>query len=111
LTRYSATHVGVLADYDHGEGWVVFQWPHDLYGYDELKIDFDGHCSRRMPNHSGQGPPGYAELTRDGIRLRFNPQLARKLELTEQIEVSFCLSDDRFSELRRWVEFFEGSED
>ncbi len=49
MSRYTATSVGVLADTDHGEGWVVFRWPHDGYGYEELTINLDGHCSRPMP--------------------------------------------------------------
>ena len=109
MTRYAATSVDVLADTDYGEGWVVFQWPHERYGVEELRIDLDGHCSRRMPIHSGEGPPEFAELRRDQIRLRFDPVLAKKLQLSEEIEIAFRLTDEEFAELRRVVEYFSGA--
>jgi hypothetical protein len=106
--QYSATSVKLLTDVDYGEGWVTFCWPHELYGYDELRIDLDGHCSRRMPIHSGAGPPEIAELRRDGIKLRFDPILAQKLELQEEIEILFSLSNAEFAQLRRVVDYLEG---
>ncbi len=108
MSRYTASRVEVQADTDAGEGWIVFQWPHELYGYEELKIDLDGHCSRRMPIHSGEGPPEFVELRRDGIRLRFATALARNLRLDEEIDILFELPEAEFSALRRAVEFFEG---
>ncbi len=109
MSRYSATSVGVLADNDHGEGWVVFRWPHERYGVEELRIDLEGHCSRHMPIHSGEGPPEFVELQRDLIRLRFDPGLAEKLQLPEEIEIAFRLTDEEFCELRRVVEYFNGA--
>jgi hypothetical protein len=110
LHQYRATSVGVVADLEHGEGWIVFQWPHDRYGYDALHIDLDGHCSRRMRILSGEGPPEFTELHRDRIQIRFNPQLAKKLQLEGEIEISFRLSDEEFEELRRVVEYLNGEE-
>lgn len=111
MSRYTAISVGVLADTDHGEGRVVFKWPHELYGYEELTIDLDGYCSRRMPIHSGDGPPEFVELRRDSIKLRFTRSLAEKLQLAEEIEISFQLSDDEFSKLQRVVEYFNGEDE
>lgn len=105
MMKLSAESVHVFADYDHGEGWLAIHWRHDLYGGDTLSIGFDGWCSRRMPIRSGQGPPEYVELTRDRLRLRFAPDLAKKLELDEEVEISFSASDEEFDELRRWVDF------
>ena len=105
MSQYSATSVVVQADLDHGEGDVVFQWPHPRYGYEELKIDLDGHCSRRMPIYSGSGPPEIVELRQDGIRIRFDPTLAQKLRLEEEIEILFRLSDGEFVELRGVVDY------
>lgn len=111
MTKLSASFIGVLADYDHGEGWLVITWPHEFYGYDSLQINFDGHCSRRMPINSGSGSFEYVELTRDRIRLHFDADLAGKLKLDEDIEFSFSISDEQFTELRRWVEFWNGDGD
>ena len=108
MSQYSATSVGVQADTDHGEGRVVFQWPHDRYGYEELTIDLDGHCSRRMPLYSGTGSPEIVELRPDRIRIRFDPILAHKLGLEEEIEILFRLSDAEFTELRCVVDYFTG---
>ena len=110
MSVYSANYVGVLADTEHGEGWVVFQWPHDRYGYEELRIDLDGHCSRRMSICSGTGPPEIVELRRDGLRLRFDSILAQKLRLEEEIEILFDLPDAEFAELHRVVDYFNGTE-
>lgn len=59
MSRYSASYFGAEVDTDRGEGWITFQRPHDLYGYEQLTIDLDGHCSRRMPIRSGNGPPDF----------------------------------------------------
>ncbi len=108
MQKINVSYIGILADYDHGEGWIVIRWPHKYYGYEELTIDITGHCSRRMPLYSGQGPPEYVELTRDRLRLRFDAKLAAKLKLEEDVEFSFALSDEEFSELERWVEYWNG---
>ena len=110
MLHYSSTSVDICEDTDAGEGWIAFRWAHDLYGYEELKIDLDGHCSRRMPIHSGTGPPEIVELRQDGIRLRFDPILARKLQLEEETEYLFRLSDAEFVDLRRVVDYFDGTE-
>jgi hypothetical protein len=109
MSRYRASYFGAVVDTDHGEGWITFQWPHDLDGYDELRIDLDGHCSRRMPIHSGNGPPDFLELRHDGIRIRFDPILARKLQMEEEIEIDFHFTDAEFDELRRVFDYFDGS--
>jgi hypothetical protein len=106
MQHYSATSVQVLADTDHSEGWVVFRWAHDVYGYEELRIDLDGHCSRRMPSHSGSGPPEFVELRRDRVKLGFGAELARKLRLDEEVEISFSLLEPEFQELRRVIDYF-----
>lgn len=109
MPRYAATAVDVRADTEHGEGWVVFRWPHDRYGYEEMRIDLDGHCSRRMPVHSGTGPPEFVRLHRDGVRLRFDPPLAEKLRLAPEIEITFSIPNGVFADLRRVVEYFNGA--
>lgn len=111
MRRIAASYAGVLADYDHGEGWLVIQWPDALYGHDELKIDFDGFCSRRMPIYSGSGPLDYVKLTRDRLHIHFHPTLAEKLKLDEEIEFTFNLADDSFEELRCWVDFWKSDDD
>jgi hypothetical protein len=110
MSQYLARYVGVDADTDHGEGWVVFQWPDERYGYDELTSDLDGHCRRRMPVYSGTGLPEFVELRRDGIRIRFDPILAEKLGLEVEIEILFHLPDAEFDDLRRVVDYFDGAE-
>lgn len=60
-----------------------------------------------MPIHSGEGPPDFVEVRREGFRLRFDPRLASKLKLDEDVEIVFQLSEAEISELRRVVEFFE----
>lgn len=108
MTKLSASFIGVLADYDHGEGWMVIRWPHHHYGHDSLAITFDDHCFRRMPINSGSGRPEYVKLTRDHIQLHFDAELAGKLKMDEDVEFSFSISDEEFTELRRWVEFWRG---
>lgn len=106
MRRIAANALGVLADLDHGEGWIAFHWFEIPSG--GLKIDLDGHCSRDMPIRSGSGPPEFVELRRDVVRLRFDDELARKLELPEEIEIGFHISDDEFAELQRVVDWFNG---
>lgn len=110
VTTYHATSVGIVADCDHGEGWIVFQWPDPLYGSEELKIDLDGHCSRYMPIQSGTGPPEFIALQRDFIRIRFAPELAKRLQLSEEIEIRFSINDDDYAELQKVVNNFNGDD-
>lgn len=86
-------HDDVIAD---GEGDVHFQWEDYIFGYECLTIVQDGHCSRRMPIRSGFGLKGYT-LRRDRITFQFTPELAKLLELDEQIEIQFDLSDEEFA--------------
>jgi hypothetical protein len=104
---YRATAVEVFADVDYGEGDVSFQWPDALYGTEGLTIDLDGHCSRNMPVRSGGGPP-HMILERDNIKLRFSPELAKRLLLAEEIEIRFDIGDDEFQSLQRVIDYFEG---
>lgn len=106
LDRSSASHVFIQADTDHGDGWIVFQWRDETYGYEQLRIDLDGHCSRRMPIHSGSGTPEFVEVDADRIRLRFDVALAHKLSLTEEIEITYRLTEQEFEQLRRVVDYF-----
>lgn len=110
MSQYLASYVGVNADTDHSEGWVVFQWLHEQYGYEELTIDLDGHCRRRMPFHSGTGPPEFVELRRDGIKIRFDSILAQQLGLEEEIDILFHLPEAEFVDLQRVVDYFGGTE-
>jgi hypothetical protein len=109
MTRYSATSVHIHADTDCGEGWVVFQWAEELCGQEELKIDLDGHCSRRMSIRSGTGPPEFVELRRDLVTMRFDSALAQKLQMADEIEISFHLSDAEFADLSRVIDYFNGA--
>ncbi|HEV3341672.1 MAG TPA: hypothetical protein VG125_15000 [Pirellulales bacterium] len=105
-----AQAVEVSGDLDYGEGDVCFRWDDDLYGYDLLAIDFDGHCSRRMPIHSGEGPPEFVSLSRDRLILRFESALARKLKLDEDVEIRFSLQDAEFEKLAAVVARFNGAD-
>ena len=108
MHRFEAHDAGAWADLDHGEGSIGFQWPDSYFGKEGLRVTLDGHCSRNMPIRSGDGPPEFVELRRDAIRIRFDAVLAAKLELPEEIEIGFCVSDEEFAELRRFVDGFNG---
>ncbi|HKA06868.1 MAG TPA: hypothetical protein VKD71_06390 [Gemmataceae bacterium] len=110
MVSYKADEVGVPDDsaLAHGEGWLFFGWADPVYGREGLTIDLDGHCSRRMPIRSGQGPPDFMDLQRDRIRLRFDPALARNLEFDEEIEITFAVSDANYSQLRKVFNLFNG---
>jgi hypothetical protein len=99
-----ARKVNVLADTDHGEGCMRFEWADELAGWDELKIDLDGHCSRRMPIHSGSGGLECVELSRNRIRLRLSPGLADRLRLDTDVEFTFAIPEPDYAELHRAVE-------
>jgi hypothetical protein len=43
-------------------------------------------------------------VQRDRIRLRFSPALARKLELDEEVEIAFSISDEKFAQLQRTMD-------
>jgi hypothetical protein len=107
---YQASSVSILADCDHGEGWLAFQWPDALFGTEGLKIDLEGFCSRKMPIRSGQGPPDFIELQRDSIRLRFSPALAKKLELDQDVEIHFSIDENQFRQLERAVAYLNGDD-
>ncbi|TWU14650.1 hypothetical protein CA54_35190 [Symmachiella macrocystis] len=92
---------------DHGEGWICFQWEDHLYGREGLTIDMYGHCSRNMPFRSGIGLVDYV-VHRDSITLRFAPELAKKLELDEEIEIRFDLADSEFEGLKAAMESVGG---
>ena len=80
-----------------------------MYGTEGLTIDYNGHCSREMPIRSGEGWPDFAELRRNLVRIRFASSLAVKLELPEEIEIGFSLTDEGFAELQRAVNWFSGN--
>jgi hypothetical protein len=111
MTSFYADRVDVTADTDNGEGWITFRWPDRLFGWECLIIDLDGHCSRRMPIRSGDGWPEFVELKRDRIILRFEPSLAEKLQLEEDVEITFAISDDDFRQLSRAIDYLNGAED
>jgi hypothetical protein len=92
---------------EYGEGWLAFVWPDPMYGSECLKIDVeDGHCSRMMPIRCGKGPPQFVEVTRDRVKIRFSPELAKKLELDEEIVIEFAISDQDFEQLERAIKYF-----
>ena len=88
---------------DYGYGWVHFEWPDAIFGKEGLEIDAEGHCSRNMPIHSGTGPPEVLELERNRIKLRFDPALAKRLQLEEEVEIRFSISDEKLCELHNLV--------
>jgi|SRR3954447_14957715 hypothetical protein len=102
--------IGVPDDIDreYGEGWLSFIWPDPMYGTERLSIDLQGHCSRRMPIRSGQGPPSFVEVGRNRIKMRFPAELAKKLELDEEIEIEFAINDQDFEQLQRTIDYFNG---
>jgi hypothetical protein len=103
--------VGVPDDIglEYGEGWLVFTWPDPMCGTEYLKIDVeDGHCSRMMPIRSGKGPPEFVELGRDRVKIRFSPELAKKLELDEEIVIEFAINEQDFKQLERTIQYFSG---
>ena len=109
MLRISGASVEVWADFDHGEGSLVFTWPEEPLGHETLHIDIDGFCSRRNAAHAGYGPPDLTELRREAMRIRFAPGLARRLEWPEEMEIGFETSDATFAELRKFIDFFEGN--
>lgn len=109
MLRISGASVDVWADFDHGEGSLVFTWPEEPLGYETLHIVIDGHCSRRNSMLSGNGPPDFTELGREAVRIRFAPDLARRLQWPEEMEIGFEISDVKFAELRKFIDFFEGN--
>jgi hypothetical protein len=110
MATYHATSVSILADLDHGEGWILFQWPDPIYGYEELSINSDGFCSRRRSIQSGNGPPRFVDIQRDRIVLEFSPRLAKRLEMEERVEIQYEISENDLHELREFVEMLGASE-
>jgi hypothetical protein len=101
-----ATYIDVDADYDYGDGWLAIQWDDPPEGREGLKIDLDGHCSRNMPIRSGQGPPDFELIGPDRLIIRFQKDLARKLELDETLEVRFAATDDQYNRIRAFVNYW-----
>jgi hypothetical protein len=101
--------VGVDVDnLDYGEGGIFFQWEDPVYGHEGLEISFwDLNCSRKMPIRSGDGLPEIVGLTSDTIMLHFSPKLARQLELNEKVEITFDISDEECTKLKRAVDFIK----
>ena len=89
-------------DLDYGEGWLEFEWLDSRFGREGLTIQLDGHCSRFMPIRSGCGLRD-VQLSRDRILLSFEHSLAEKLELDDQVEIVFQISDSDFSQLQQTV--------
>jgi hypothetical protein len=88
---------------DYGEGCPLrFSWPDALYGCEGLTIDLEGHCSRNMPIRSGYGLKS-VDLHRDRILISFKASLAQQLELDDNIEIGFQISDADFERLQRTV--------
>ncbi len=44
------------------------------------------------------------------IKLRFDPALARKLELDEEIEITFAIDDQDYIQLGKVFSFFRGDD-
>jgi hypothetical protein len=87
-------------------GGLSFTWADPMYGTERLSIDLEGHCSRRMPIRSGNGPPSFVELGRNYVKVRFSPDLAHKLELDEEIVIEFTINDQDFHQLQRTIDYF-----
>lgn len=97
------TDFGSCLDFDHGEGYCSFAWEDPLYGEEGLTISFDGHCSRRMPIRSGDGIPDFVLISKDRVRLRFDANLAKKLELSELIEIRYLFTESDIRTLKEFV--------
>jgi hypothetical protein len=111
MITYQANRVSLDADIDYGEGYIEFQWSDTVFGWECLTIDLNGHCSRRMPIHSGQGLPTFAELQQNRMRLHFDANLAKKLQLEEDVEILFDVSEPDFQKLRQVVDYLIGERD
>lgn len=100
-----------VRELDNGYGAIVFQWSDPSFGHEGLIIGLNadgfGHCSREMPIRSGNGPPHVIYLERKRIALRFSPALAQQLQLSEEIEIVFDVSDEEFAKLRTAVELID----
>jgi hypothetical protein len=108
MDRHAHT-IDINLDYQHGDGWLGFQWSDDpVYGDEGLLINFDGFSSRNMPVRSGQGPPDFVDLTSDSLHLRFTEELAARLELPKDLIIRFDLNEDKHAELSRAVDYFRG---
>jgi hypothetical protein len=85
----------------YGYGRICFQWLDPVFGYDELSIDLEGFCSRRMPLYSGAGPPAFTALERDRVVLQFAPALAKQLLLDEEVVITFSISEGDLQRLEK----------
>jgi hypothetical protein len=101
-----ATCIDVNVDFDHGEGGLRIQWNDPIEGREGLTIDLDGHCSRNMPIRSGQGPPDFVLDGTDRLIMRFEKELATKLEIDETLEIQFVATDDQYNRIRAFVDFW-----
>jgi len=115
MQKLVAKSVEVCGDLDYGEGFISFRWDDDLYGYDLLAIDFEGHCSRRRPIDSGEidsgeGPPAFVSLSSEHLVLRFDAGLARKLKLDEEVEIRFSLTEPELEQLAAVVAHINGDD-
>ena len=102
MQSFQASEVFVLGSTDQCEGWIVFRWPDVENEWECLQIDFDGHCSRRMPILSGFRLSDIA-LTRHHVQVMFSAELSDKLGLERVIQIAFRLSDEAFAQLQSGV--------
>jgi hypothetical protein len=108
MALYHAEKVDLSADADYGEGWIIFQWPDRLFGWECLTLNLDDYCARRMPIRMGGGMPEFIDLQRDRIRMRFDPDLAAKLEFEQDVEITFNVSDEDYRELCKVISYLKG---
>jgi hypothetical protein len=102
MDKLRATEV-IVGEADQDQSWIEFRWPDPLTGWDCLRIEPDGFCSRRMPVRSGSGLRDL-ELSRDAARLWLSADLAAKLGLPEAVEIGFAIPDEAFAELGQAVD-------
>ena len=103
MKSLTATVVDVDIDKDYSEDRVSFVWSDPHFGSEGLTIEFDGHCSRKMPIRSGMGPPTVLGFKRDSITFEFPEELAEQLELPEILEIRFSIDDETFGNLAAQV--------
>lgn len=109
--KFHATVVGIPDQDSREDGnscdMLFFEWPDPLYGEEGLYIQLDGHCSCRTFLRSGNGPPEFVEVNRSNVKLRFTPKLAKYLEWDEEVEITFDITDEQYTELVKTVEHFK----
>ena len=92
----------------YGEGWLSFEWADRAFGKGGFEFDEGGFCTRSGPPRGGRGSITVVTLSRDRLRFRLQPELAQGLELDEEFEISFSISDEEYIQLRRIFEEFWG---